>query len=66
MNKKFKTLLILSSTFIIVFGLVFCLLVYNGVILLNNPSEKEYPIRGVDVSSYQGDIDWNILYSKKI
>ena len=26
---------------------------YNGVILLNNPSEKEYPVRGVDVSSYQ-------------
>ena len=66
MNKKFKTLLILSSTFIIVFGLVFCLLVYNGVILLNNPSEKEYPIRGVDVSSYQGDIDWKILSKQNI
>lgn len=36
-------------------------MVYNGVILLNNPSVKDYPVRGVDVSHYQGDIDWQIL-----
>lgn len=39
---------------------------YNGVILLNNPSEAEYPVRGVDVSSYQGDIEWQILSSQNI
>lgn len=42
------------------------LLVWNGVILLNNPSRESYPVRGVDVSSYQGDIDWPLLASQGI
>ena len=36
-------------------------LVQNGIILLNNPSAEDYPIRGVDVSHYQGEIDWDKL-----
>ncbi len=42
------------------------LLVYNGVILLNDPSAGQYPVRGVDVSSYQGEIDWERLSSQNI
>jgi lysozyme len=38
----------------------------NGVILLNNPSSDRYPIRGVDVSNYQGEIDWAVLSSQNI
>lgn len=38
-------------------------LLWNGIILFNNPSEENYPVRGVDVSSYQGEIDWNTLSS---
>jgi len=34
--------------------------------LLNNPSKQKYPIRGVDISSYQGEIDWDILASQDI
>ena len=33
-------------------------LIWSGRILLNNPSKTRYPVRGVDVSHYQGDIDW--------
>lgn len=40
--------------------------VYNGYILLNNPSRSKYPIRGVDVSHYQGEIDWVVLASEGI
>ncbi len=36
-------------------------MVLEGIILLNNPSTEEYPIRGVDVSHYQGEIDWKVL-----
>lgn len=36
-------------------------LLYNGIILFNNPSLVDYPVRGVDISSYQGKIDWDIL-----
>ena len=39
---------------------------YHGFLLLNNPSERKYPIRGVDVSHYQGDIDWEILSGESI
>lgn len=40
--------------------------VYNGYILLNNPSKSRYPVRGVDVSHYQGVIDWEVLASEGI
>ena len=33
-------------------------LVYKEIIKLNTPSREEYPVRGIDVSSYQGEIDW--------
>ncbi len=42
------------------------LLVWNGIILLNNPSKTDYPVRGVDVSSYQGKIDWQVLKKEGI
>lgn len=47
-------------------GSVSFFLVWNGIILLNNPSEEKYPVRGVDVSSYQGEIDWQVLSSQNI
>lgn len=37
----------------------------HGYIRLN-PSERKYPVRGVDVSSYQGDIDWQVLSGQEI
>jgi len=37
------------------------LLLYNGVIHFNNPSIRKYPVRGVDVSAYQGTIHWDVL-----
>lgn len=41
-------------------------LLYNGIILLNNPSDEDYPIRGVDVSTYQGEIEWDVLSAQGI
>lgn len=45
---------------------IFIALVWSGTILLNNPSQSRYPVRGVDVSRYQGQIDWNVLASNDI
>ena len=42
------------------------LLYYFGVLKYNNPSLTQYPVRGVDVSSYQGDINWEILSQQSI
>lgn len=53
-------LVIAGSSFLFVF------LIYNGYIWFNNPSFKQYPIQGIDVSSYQGEIDWNMLSSQSI
>lgn len=36
-------------------------LIWNGTILLNNPSPAVYPVRGVDVSAHQGEINWELL-----
>lgn len=45
---------------------VLALLLWNGEMLINNPSREEYPVRGVDVSAYQGEIDWSVLASQGI
>ena len=39
---------------------------YTGKIWLNNPSRMDYPVRGVDVSVYQGEIDWNKLMDQSL
>lgn len=41
-------------------------LVYNGLIQFNHPSTEKYPVRGVDVSAYQGEIDWDVLAGQGI
>lgn len=55
-HKLFFTIIIIVSVLYI-----FAVLWYNGIIWLNTPSKSRYPVRGVDVSSYQGVIDWNKL-----
>ena len=42
-----------------------CLL-YYGILHFNNPSAKHYPIRGVDVARYQGEIDWGALAGQNV
>lgn len=52
---------------VIVVGILLVgMLFYKGVIRLNHPNEKQYPVKGVDVSFYQGDIDWETLASQDI
>ena len=42
------------------------LMLYNGIILFNNPSVEIYPVKGIDVSAYQGEIDWEVLAKQDI
>lgn len=58
--------LLLAIAVLLLAGGVAILLVWNGVILLNNPSTERYPVRGVDVSSYQGLIEWETLAEQGI
>lgn len=47
-------------------GAVAALLLWNGVVHFNNVDREKYPIVGVDVSSYQGEIDWPRLAENDI
>ena len=68
MKKKLNVLLIILGIFIlgVLSAITLYHMVWNGVILLNNPSKRKYPVRGVDVSHYQGDIDWDVLSGEDI
>lgn len=57
---KSRTAIIVGAAVIILCA-VFMLLFYKHIIRINTPSEEKYPVRGVDVSNYQGDIDWGTL-----
>lgn len=61
---KKKLIFIIGTILIIIITIL--LLWYNGVIIFNYPSEKRYEVRGVDVSFYQGDINWNVLAKQGI
>lgn len=55
--------------FIIIVILTICIiafLIYNGNIKFNHPSSEDYPVRGIDVSEYQGEIDWKKLSNQNI
>jgi len=41
-------------------------LLWRGVLQLNGRSASSYSVKGVDVSSYQGTIDWSVLASQNI
>ena len=51
-------------------GIIACgiavLLLYHGIIWFQYPSRTIYPVRGVDVSAYQGEIDWETLGGEDI
>ena len=66
MNKKNVKILIVISSLILTVGILFFVLVWNGVVLLNQHRINKYAVKGVDVSSYQGKIDWHTLASQDI
>lgn len=60
MKRPLKILLILACG-VLVLLLTAAALIFFGYLHLNNPSKSDYPVRGVDVSAYQGEIDWTVL-----
>lgn len=51
---------------ILLFSVLVVVLLLRGIIWIGEPSLKKYPIRGVDVSHYQGKIDWSIISKQNI
>ncbi|MBQ8747173.1 MAG: glycoside hydrolase family 25 protein [Clostridia bacterium] len=54
------------ALWLILSAVLYAWAVYHGVVLLNNPPREKYPVRGVDVSRYQGEIDWQTLAGEGI
>lgn len=62
MTKTHKRRVLIGSCALLALGVgVPSALLYSGVIWFNRPSLAQYPVRGVDVSHYQGQIDWDVL-----
>lgn len=66
MKKHRKVLVPVIVAIAFLFLAVMGILVWQGVVLLNNLPQEQYPVRGVDVSSYQGEIDLETLSSQDI
>ena len=62
MKRKILILLLL----LIVLACLVPILLYVGVLHINNTSKEKYPIRGIDVSHHQGEIDWGKLAEEEI
>ncbi|MBP0971766.1 MAG: glycoside hydrolase family 25 [Oscillospiraceae bacterium] len=57
----------LLLTGIVLLGAVLTVQLFrNGVLWFNMPSRKTYPVRGVDASHYQGQMDWPTIASQGI
>lgn len=57
-------IIIISAVLILAVSAAGCL--YFGVIHFNNPSDKQYPVKGADISSYQGEVDFEVLARQNI
>jgi lysozyme len=56
-KRKWK-MFVYTIFFLISIILLTILLWYQGIFIPNASSAKQYPVKGVDVSSYQGEIEW--------
>ena len=61
LTKRGKRRLLVGCVALLAAGAVVFLLFWNGILQFNNPSREDYPVRGADVSHYQGLIDWETL-----
>lgn len=61
-KKKLAIVIAICIVIVSTFGYM----LYKNVITLSNPKSLGYTIKGVDVSEYQGDIDWQVLSNQDI
>lgn len=65
-NVRRRTAVILTVLLVIAVIAIITILFMLGIIKINTPSRAQYPVRGVDVSSYQGEINWEVLASQDL
>lgn len=65
MSKRMRAAVIVVTVLAII-GLILVFSVYRGYFHINGRAAEKYPIKGVDVSHYQGNIDWQVLSGEDI
>ena len=65
MKRNIKVFILCAAAVVICLSAILILL-YCGALHINNPSKSDYPVNGIDVSAYQGDIDWQLLSGQDI
>ena len=66
MTKKHIIIITAVIIAILLCGVILNSLVWRGYFILNSFNVTQYPVRGIDVSHYQGDIDWDTLAESDI
>lgn len=56
----------MGGTVILIMVITLGILFFKGIFKINTPSRSKYPVVGVDISSYQGEIDWQVLSNQDI
>ena len=64
LSKKKRS--IITIVLIILILLLFFLMIFNGYIVPTKLEAEKYEIRGVDVSEYQGEVDWDRIKDQGI
>lgn len=65
MRRRTKVVVTVAAGVVAVLG-VFAVLVFTGVLWPGRIAAAGYDVRGVDVSVYQGEIDWTVLAAQDI
>jgi lysozyme len=59
--------LVIYAMILLIIGLFFTVVLwFQGVYIPNDSTAKHYPVKGVDVSAYQGEIEWTKLQDQGI
>ena len=66
MKSKVIKIMVIVTALLMISGVALYYMVWNGVIILNGLSVIQYPVKGIDVSAYQGEIDWEKLSGENI
>jgi len=63
---RIKKIFRLTCPAVIVIGAIVFALFYFGILQINRPDKTKFPIRGIDVSRFQQEIDWQALKSENV
>lgn len=60
LKKKYMIIFFLIATGV----WIYLLCIWEGIFWIKDPIKRKYPVKGIDVSHYQGDIDWKEVEEK--